>query len=155
MKLKLRKDGIKVSLETPIGKLDFNLSSNKNKTDIEKEILVMEKKPSILITITEDAEIIDNIAKQTQAVLLKENNIKISSSSAIPTIIYQFLKATVEEINKNKDKGDVNINLFHILDMGVRYEGDEDGENEGNFTPYVAPGQQFKLDVKDNDVTEE
>lgn len=150
-----RNDGLNLELSGKLGRLKINLKTNNTENQNEKEILIMDKKPSILITVTEDAEIIEEIAKKTQARLLKENNINISSSAAIPTIICQFLRTTVDAINENKSKGDVNINLFHILDMGVTYREDTDGEKEGNFTPYTQAGQDFKLGIKDDKLTEE
>ena len=116
----------------------------------------MKEKPCTFITINEDAEVINKIAETAQAVLDKEHNIVISNSDAIPTIVYQFLKVTIAELNKMKKPGeDVEINLMHLLDLGITCRESDDEEKEANFTPYCTPGQEFKLAIKDDGVTEE
>lgn len=149
------KDGkVSIKVSTCIGKINFQYHGNNIKKD-EKEIIIMAKEPSILISITEDAEIIDKICKNTASILKNENHITINRPQAVATIAYQFLKSAVQEIVKNRVEGeDININLFHLIDMGLTYKENADGDVEGNFTPYVQPGQEFKLAVKDNNVTE-
>lgn len=116
----------------------------------------MENKSCNFITINEDAGIIADISTTTQAVLDKDNHITISNADAIPTIVYQFLKTTIEELNKMKKTGEkVEINLMHLLSVGITSRVSEDEEKEANFTPYCTPGQEFKLSVKDDDNTEE
>ena len=73
----------------------------------------MENKSCNFITINEDAGIIADISTTTQAVLDKDNHITISNADAIPTIVYQFLKTTIEELNKMKKTGFAAI--FEII----------------------------------------
>lgn len=116
----------------------------------------MKEKPCIFITINEDAEVINKIAETAQAVLDRDHNILISNPDAIPTIVYQFLKISIDELNKMKKAGeDVEINLMHLLDLGVTSRESDDEEKEANFTPYCTPGQEFKLAIKDDGTTEE
>lgn len=116
----------------------------------------MKEKQCVFITINEDADIINKIAETAQAILDREHNIIISNPDAIPTIVYQFLKVAIAELNKMKKRGeDVEINLMHLLELGVTWREAEDEEKEGNFAPSCTPGQEFKLEIKNDGDSED
>lgn len=111
---------------------------------------------SKLIEIRNNEKEITKIAENAMRVLKDEHSITISHGAAIPTVAYAFLREAVAYLNNNKTLGgDTEINLFQLMDIGISHRENEDGEKEGNFTPYINPGQEFKLLVKDDGETEE
>lgn len=108
-----------------------------------------------LIEIRDDQKALMEISERAKNVLQQENRIKIGLADAIPTIVYAFLRETINYLNRNKTTGqDIEVNLMQLMDIGITYR-ESDGEKEGNFTPFITPGQEFKLLVKDDDETEE
>ena len=102
----------------------------------------------------------DKIQKMTNlAVELLEREFKIvlkTNAEAIPAVVYCALKAAITIVSQEKSEDEVSsIDLFNLIELGVVYDESEEGEKEGNFVPYVAPGQEFKLTVKDDGLTEE
>lgn len=115
----------------------------------------MSEQSAKLIEIRDDKKPIGEISEKTQKILAQEHHIKISLAEAIPTIAYVFLREAINYLNKNKASGqDVEINLMQLFDMGISFR-ESDGEKEGNFTPYLTPGQEFKLLVKNDEATED
>jgi len=108
-----------------------------------------------LIEIRDNKKELMEISERAQAVLDQENRIKITQAAAIPTIVYAFLRETINYLNRNKVSGqDIEINLMQLMDIGISFR-ESDGEKDGNFTPYITPGQEFKLLVKDDEETED
>lgn len=111
---------------------------------------------AILIEVRENESEIAAISEAAAKILQSEHNIKFSNPVGLPTVVYTFLKATMQHLAQNKTEGeDSEINLFQLLDIGISYREGEDGEKDGNFTPYAVPGQEFKLIVKDDENTED
>lgn len=109
-----------------------------------------------LIEIRENQTEIMNIAKYAQKYLEAENNIHVTHHEVIPTIAFAFFRGMIDHLNQNKTPGrDVEINVLDLFDIGIAYRENEEAEKEGNFTPFMRPGQEFKLLVKDDDQTEE
>ncbi len=108
------------------------------------------------IEINEDVEVIQDIARVASEVLKKEFNINISVHEAIPTIWYAFTDQVIKRLSKEKSMdADTEINLMDVLTVGISYRESEDGEKDGNFTPYAIPGQVFKTTIKSDEVTED
>ena len=117
---------------------------------------IMSKKFAKLVEIRESAEELDTIAQNAKLHLEKEFNITIPEHKAIPTIAYAMLREAMAYLAKAKAEGqDVEINFLQLFDLGVSHREAEDAEKDGNFTPYVRPGQEFKLIIKDDGETEE
>ena len=109
-----------------------------------------------LIEIRENEKEILKVAERAQKFLDSENNIVISHAQVIPTIAYAFMREMINFLNEQKAPGsDVEVNVMGLFDMGISYRENEDAEKEGNFTPFLRPGQEFKLLVKDDAETEE
>lgn len=114
------------------------------------------KENTRLIEIRQNEKEIKNIAEVTKKILDSENNICITMADAIPTIAYVFLRETINFLNQKKAAGeDVEINFMQLFDIGISHQELEDAEKEGNFTPFLRPGQEFKLLVKSDETTEE
>ena len=117
------------------------------------------KKPEnvTVIEIKEDEEALMEICEAANKVLTKENHINVEYTPAIATICYQFLKQSVAYLNKNKSPGqDVSINMMGMFDIGISYrEGSEDSEKSGNYTPFFIAGQEIKLLIKEDSLTEQ
>lgn len=110
------------------------------------------------IEVRENETEISAIAAGAHDLLTNEFNINVRVADAIPTIAYAFLRSAAAHIAANKptESGEVyELNLFQLLDMGVSLEEGEDGEKDGNYTPFTNPGQEFKLIIKDDGLTEE
>lgn len=116
----------------------------------------MGKDAAKLVVFKENVKEINEISEMAQKVLDEERNITISQASAIPTIVYEFMTAMFSYMGKEKsvDK-DVMINLMHLFDFGITYRDSEDGEKDGNFTPFMNPGQICKTIIKSDEVTED
>jgi hypothetical protein len=113
-------------------------------------------KTAKLIEIRENEKEILKIAEKAAKYLESENNIVVSHAQAIPTIAYGFLREAINYLNEQKAAGsDIELNLMQLIDLGISYRENDEAEKEGNFTPYAAPGQEFKLLVKDDAETEE
>ena len=110
-----------------------------------------------MLELRENQEEIQAIADRSVALLQERYGINFKGGAAgIPTLVYCFMTATIEHVNKNKSEDEpYELNLFQLMDIGVSYNEDEDAEKEGNFVPYLRPGQEFKLLIKDDGITEE
>lgn len=110
---------------------------------------------AILAPITNNQKEIVEISELAQKILARENHIVISNPEAIPTIVDAFMRTTIAYLAENKSTTeDIVIDLLGLMDIGVSFRESEDGENDGNFTPFVTPGPVFRKGIKDNDVTE-
>jgi len=109
-----------------------------------------------LIEINQDVKELEKISTIAQEVLKSERNILISDARAIPTIVYEFLNSAARYLEKVKSKDkNIQINIFDIFDMGVTYRESDDGEKDGNFTPYLQAGQVLKTTIKSDELTED
>jgi len=96
------------------------------------------------------------IAEAAQKVLYKERHINITMADAIPTIAYEFLYSAAQFLDKNKSTdSDISVNIMNLLEMGITYRESDDGEKEGNFTPFIQPGTIFKTVIKSDETTED
>lgn len=109
------------------------------------------------IEVRKDADKIQQITNIALELMQTEFGIKLKSNAeVIPTMFYCCLKAAATVVSSEKsEEGASSIDLFNLIEIGVVYDESEDGEKEGNFVPYVTPGQEFKLLVKDDGLTEE
>ena len=73
---------------------------------------------------------------------LRAVGIAISQQDAIPTIAASFLKMVEKHVSENRGE---EINFCQLFDIGV----EEDG------SPYLVPGQEFKLLIKSDDESED
>lgn len=110
-----------------------------------------------MLELRQNQEEIQQIADRSVALLAEKYGVNLKGGSAgVPTMVYCFLVAAIEHVNANKSEQDpYEINLFQLMDLGVAYNEEEDAEKEGNFVPYLRPGQEFKLLIKDDSITEE
>lgn len=109
----------------------------------------------IPVEIRDNKEEIIKIASRAMTILDEENNVVIPTVEVIPTIAYVFMKSMIQYLNENKEKGvDTSINFMQLMDIGITYRNNDDAEKDGNFTPLVVAGQEFKLLIKDDDKTE-
>ena len=105
---------------------------------------------------TSDMKSVSEIAKMAQKILKEENNIVITMADAIPTIVYQYLIALAKYLEKNKVAGETtSINFMNYAHFGVTFRESEDGEKDGNFTPFVQPGSILKTLIKSDETTED
>lgn len=116
----------------------------------------MGKDSAKLVVFKENVKEISEISVMAQKILEEERNITISKAEAIPTIVYEFMISMFSYMGKEKsiDK-DIMINLMHLFDFGITYRESEDGEKDGNFTPFMNPGQVCKTIIKSDEVTED
>ena len=99
---------------------------------------------------------INAISEQAQENLKSQHKIEISLAQAIPTIVYEFLYATAQFLDKNKSTtSDTTVNLMNLIEMGVTYRESDDGEKDGNFVPFIQPGTIFKTVIKSDEMTED
>lgn len=110
-----------------------------------------------MIELRQDQEKIQEIADRSVALLKERFGVNLKGGSAgVPTMVYCFLAAAIEHVNKNKSEEEpYEINMFQLFDLGVSYNEDDEAEKEGNFVPYLRPGQEFKLLIKDDALTED
>lgn len=104
----------------------------------------------------EDSKALSEIAVSAQKILETEHNIKVTYAPALPTITYATLLALAKYLEKNKStSGTTAINFLNFMTMGITYRESEDGEKEGNFTPFIQPGTIFKTFIKSDEMTED
>lgn len=109
----------------------------------------MAKENARLIEIREDEKELIKIAKDAQDILDKDHKILISMHDAIPTICYVYLKEVIKYLDSHKVTGsNISLNMMQLFDMGVSYRENVNAEKEENFTPFLTPGQEFKLTSK-------
>lgn len=110
-----------------------------------------------MLELRQDQEQIQKVADRSVALLQEKFGVTLKGgSSGVPTLVYCFLTAAIEHVNSNKSEDEPSeINLFQLFDLGVSYNEDDEAEKEGNFVPYLRPGQEFKLLIKDDGITEE
>jgi len=116
----------------------------------------MAKEDAVFLEIRENQKEIAKICDRANKALISEHNINVTHAPAIATISYRFLQQAIAYLNEKKTAGeDISINLMQLFDMGISYRENDEGEKVGNFTPFLIPGQEFKLMVKDDGVTED
>ena len=105
---------------------------------------------------SQEKKAIEEIAKIAQKVLKDERKINVSMYEAVPTIAYEVMYAIIQYLEKNKKADeDISVNFMNLFELGVTYRGSDDGEKEGNFTPYVQPGVIMKTVIKSDEMTED
>lgn len=116
----------------------------------------MSKENAVLVEINNNAKEIMDISELARQYLDRENHIKVSNPAAIPTIVHAFMKVAVNYLAEKKSTDtDVAIDVLGFFDMGVTFRESDEGECDGNFTPFTTPGPVFKKAIKDNEITEE
>lgn len=109
---------------------------------------------SKIIEITENVNEITKIAEVSQAALSKKG-IDINVVTAIPTIGCVFLRAGAKYLSDNKStEATTAVNLFDLLTLGISYEEIEDGEKDGNYTPFTEVGKAFTVDAPEESTFE-
>lgn len=99
---------------------------------------------------------INEVALNAKTVLANDNNIIVTAEQAIPTIAYAFIKCLMQKVAENRTIDEnYEVDFASLFTIGVAYSEREDGEKEGNFVPYLIPGQEFKLAIKSDEDTEE
>lgn len=104
------------------------------------------------IELGEDKESIQKICDDV-AVLIKQrfSSNLLASTSVLPTVFHAFLQVTMRVLEENKStEENAKLNLMQLADIGIQYIKDEQ-----KFIPFISPGQEMKLLVKDDDMTEE
>lgn len=101
------------------------------------------------IELGDQKEIFGKICDRATKYVERENGITFDGKVVVlATITHEFIAAIIEELNSNKvEDGTVEINMAQLFDIGIH-------SADGKFTPYLRPGQEFKLLVKDDNVTE-
>jgi len=114
------------------------------------------KEDAVFLEIRENQKEINKICERAHKALISEHNINVTHAPAIATIAYRFLQQTIAYLNEKKTPGeDISVNVMQLFDMGISYRENDEGEKTGNFTPYMIPGQEYKLMVKDDGETED
>lgn len=111
-----------------------------------------------LIDIREDQEALMKIARKAAIALERENKIQIAPVEATLTIAYQVVAAAIDHVASKREKdANVSLNFMQLLDIGISHRASEEDEAEkdGNFVPFVIPGQEMKLRAKNDAETEE
>lgn len=109
-----------------------------------------------VIEIRDNRKEIMEIAERTNISSKSKYGMSFKNPEWIPTLAYEFMMQAVLFLNEKKAAGeDVELNMFQLFDMGITHRENDEAEKEGNFTPYLTPGQEFKLLVKDDGDTEE
>jgi hypothetical protein len=116
----------------------------------------MAKEKFVPIEIRENEKEIKKISERAQTLLLEQFGIDVTNSEGIPTIAYAFFSSAMAFVNERKAPGtDYSVNLMQLFEIGINHRVTEDGEKEGNYVPFLVPGQEFKLMVKDDSETEQ
>lgn len=116
----------------------------------------MAKEKFVPIEITENAKEIQKINERAQKLLLDQFGVDVTSATGIPTIAYAFFVSAMAFVNERKAPGtDYSLNILQLFELGVSHRETEEGEKEGNYTPFIIPGPEFKIIVKDDSETEE
>lgn len=89
-----------------------------------------------------EKEILD-ISEKTLDELWSNNKIKLSNFVGIPTIVYVVLSEMFKYVGENKIE---DLNFMELAYVGI---DEETGE------PTMVPGQDMRLLVKSDDLTEE
>lgn len=99
----------------------------------------------------ETKEALEIIADDSIKFLRRRFDIGIDQqSNVVPTIAYVFLSASIMYLADHKtEDGAVEINMFQLMDVGVAHD------EENGFKPFIVPGTDMKLMVKDDGDTEE
>ena len=104
----------------------------------------------------EDSKALEEVATLAQKMLETEHNIKVTRAEALHTITYVTLLALAKYLEKNKSTaGTTAVNFLNFMTMGITYRESEDGEKDGNFTPFIQPGTIFKTFIKSDEMTED
>lgn len=103
-----------------------------------------------------DMKAVSEINEMAQKMLKEECKIVISDPKAFPSIVFEYLTAIAKYLEKNKVPGEgASVNFMNFATFGVTYRESEDGEKEGNFTPYIQPGTILKTYIKSDEATED
>ncbi len=108
------------------------------------------------IEIVNNEKEIMEIAEATRKSLDANNGIKIPSTAAVATIMAEGIRQAIIWMAQNKTtEDDLSLDMFGLMEMGVSYRaGNEESEKEGNFTPWITPGQGMKTMIKSDALTE-
>lgn len=103
-----------------------------------------------LIEIREDEAKILKVCENAQIRLKREDNIDASHAAGIATVAYVVLREAINVVGANKSmEEDFELDFMNLLTLGISYRANDEAEKEGNFTPYVHAGNDFKLMTTD------
>ena len=107
------------------------------------------------INSTGDFEAQKAIGERAMEILDKEYGASISNWESVHVVAHAKALATMEYLKEraNVDEN-VMVNMYGLYMMGVTYRPSDDGEKEGNFTPYFEPTPKMKTFFKSDDDTE-
>lgn len=111
---------------------------------------------AIFVELRENEKEIMKIAEAAKNTLNYEYNIAINYHQAIPTIGYVFMKEAIKYLAQIKEPGaEVSLNLMQLVELGITFDDCDDTEKENNYVPVAAPGQEFKLIIKQDSSDDE
>lgn len=111
---------------------------------------------AVFVELRENEKEIMKIAENAKAILNDEYNITINFHQGIPTIAYVFLKEAMKYLASVKEPGtEVSLNLMQLLELGITFDDCDETEKENNYVPVAAPGQEFKLIIKQDSAEDE
>lgn len=112
--------------------------------------------PVEVFEVRENREELQQILADAVKAMKEEYDVDVTGDENALAFIYQFIRsATALVASRKSTEGPRSISLFNLVDIGVAYDANEDAEKEGNFVPFAQVGQEFKLIVKDDGITEE
>lgn len=99
----------------------------------------------------EEREFLLDVCEKTQLHLLRNWNIKLQKANAMLPIVREFLYNVITKLNDMKvEDGEVSINLFDILELGIAHQINEEDEGSGNFVPSLVASPVYKMLIKDD-----
>ena len=105
---------------------------------------------------TGDLSVQKSIAERAMEILNDEYGATISNWESVHIVARAAMLATMEYLKEiASPEENAMINMHGLCIMGVTYRPSEDGEKEGNFTPYFEPTPKMKTFFKSDDDTEE
>lgn len=126
----------------------------------------MSKSKLINLEVRENRKELEEIAERAGIILSEENHIDMvinnePNYTPLITFAYSFMSETISYLEKKvketirdndqidgSEKDEIEglkneINVFDLFTIGISFKEFEDGEKDGNFTPYVVPGPEF------------
>lgn len=111
---------------------------------------------SEVFEVREHREELNQILADAVRAMKEEYDVDVAGDEQALAFVYQFLRATCASVASKKNTNEnAMISLFNLIDVGVTFDENEEAEKEGNFVPFALVGQEFKLIVKDDGITEE
>lgn len=140
-------------LEDEEGEKEGNFVPYVRPTELLLQILQSGEMPKIDRAFLED-ELSKHLADRTNVLLKNHYNVNINDrTEIILATAFAFIADAVLYLNEHKvtdADAPVSINLMQMFDLGIGYIEEEDV-----FLPFMRAGQEMKLLIKDDNVTEE